>query len=499
VPADLSAVGVVAASEAADLTAADHLADTAPVIRRVSRLRRWLTVAALLPLAAIVVASGFLPWEWSFIDDGGLIARLRADRAGAGQLHGVWNFIEQSWRFDLSWGLFRPLFWVFSSLFYLLPAGAAHAVRVAMLLVVVVGAMVVAGRRFTGRDSFAMGLWAGAAVAVDASLYTGLYYPSLQELSGLCLVALGLLARRRPVLRLLAFLGAAWFKAPFAWLLVAYGLLLLRHRRTRRLGAAYTALGVGTLAVLAAVARTGVYAQSSLSFTGHTVLTNVNTAVSVAGWVSLLLIVGVVLLRPRFDLELRPAATDSADGATAPGDPIALALLFGGLGYLVNLLFWHTGGYYASGYLYLLTVGVLLGVRSVGPLRPLRLLAALLVPVLLAMPVLRAAGQDVWRHNEAVAGLSNCLLSLPGAPTVGYNRHEAWERLDFIVREHRPDWGGRVLLVEDGATASTRVTPAVTRFDYYIRDTGYGPGTPALMTGPIVCTAPNEVVYQVLN
>jgi hypothetical protein len=386
-----------------------------------------------------------------------------------------------------------------------------------MLLVVVAGAMVVAGRRFTGRDRLAMGLWAGAAVAVDSSLYAGLYYPSLQELSGLCLVALGLLARRRPVLRLLAFLAAAWFKAPFAWLLVAYGLLLLRHRQTRRLGAAYTALGAGTLVILAWVARTGVYAQSSLSFTGHTVLTNLNAAVSAAGWVSLLLVVGVVLLRPRFDLDLRPATTPagapttsaptagatamsaSTMGDPATGDPIALALVFGGLGYLLNLIFWHTGGYYASGYLYLLTVGVLLGVRSVGPLRPLRLLAALAVPALLALPVVRAAGQEVWRHNEAVAGLSNCLLSLPGAPTVGYNRHEAWERLDFIVREHRPDWGGRVLLVEDGATVSTRVSPAVTRFDYYIRDTGYGPGTPALMTGPVVCTAPNEVVYQVLN
>jgi hypothetical protein len=51
-----------------------------------------------------------------------------------------------------------------------------------------------------------------------------------------------------------------------------------------------------------------------------------------------------------------------------------------------------------------------------------------------------------------------------------------------------------VVLVPDGATVSSAVTPTVTHFDYYIHDTSYGPGTPSLMTGPVVCTAPTEVV-----
>ncbi len=39
---------------------------------------------------------------------------------------------------------------------------------------------------------------------------------------------------------------------------------------------------------------------------------------------------------------------------------------------------------------------------------------------------------------------------------------------------------GRVLPVGNGATDSTVASPAVTSFDYYIRDPGYSAGTPAL-------------------
>jgi hypothetical protein len=461
-----------------------------------STARRRLLVAAVVAvvLAAAVVGFGLLPWEWSFIDDGGLMTYSAAARETHGPVAGTWTYIETGWRYDFQWGLFRPVFWVWVPLFYLLPVGAAHAVRAGMLLAAVGGAVLAVSREFAGRQRWVMAVWTGVAVLAEASIYAGLYYPSIQELSGLCLIGLGLLVRRRPVLRLLAWTAAAWFKAPFAWLLLAYGLLLLWRRRERALGLAYTVLGAGTLVVLAGVARTGSYAQDHLSLTRHTLVLNLSMACGAGKTALVVVLLGAVLVGARFGLGgwRRPAA-----GEPAGPDPLAAAVLLGGLGYLANLVFWRTNSYYASGYLYLLTVGTLLAVRQIATLRATRLVAALLVPALVAAPTVRAGIRETWRHNQMVVGLRDCVLGLPGAPTVGYNRPEAWQRLDFIAHRADPAWPGRVVRVANGATTSTGVEPAADHVDYYIWEPGYGPGTPALMTGAVVCTVPYATVYRV--
>ncbi len=457
--------------------------------------RRWLVALGAVLLAG-VVAVGFLPWEWSFIDDGNLITRTQLARTVNGPVSGTLGYIVDGWHYDLSWGLFRPVFWVFIPFFYLLPVGAAHALRAAMLVTAVAGAMVAVSRGHQGPQRLVPVFWAGLAVLADTSIFAGVYYPSTQELTGLSLLGLGLFARRRPALRLVAWLCAAWFKAPFAWLLLAYGLLLLWRRRDRVLGLAYTVLGAGTLAVLALAARTGSYSQGNLSFTWQVFRLNLTKAAGLAGPAVIVLLVGALLLGARFSLGgLRRPGRDDPPGP----DPLAAALLLGGLGYLANLIFWRTGSYYASGFIYPLTVGTLLAVRQVAPLSRVRLAAALAVPALVAAPTIRTGLRDTWQHNQQVVGLRDCVLGLPGAPVIGYNRGEAWQRLDFVAHQAEPDWPGRVVRVANGATVSTGGEPDVSRFDYFIWEPGSGPGTPSLMTGPVVCTAPYTKVYQVVN
>src|SRR6266545_3995526 len=169
----------------------------------------------------------------------------------------------------------------------------------------------------------------------------------LQELSGLCFVGLGLLARRRQAPRIAAFLVAAWFKAPFAWLLVGYGTVLLLRRGTRWWGALCVALGAGTLVAAVRFARTGSY-TAGFGLDAGRVADAAQTAAVQFAPLGVVLVAGALALRvrvPRWPWQ---------------GDPTGPALLLGGLGYLANLLPWQTGVHYASPYLYLIGAGTVL-------------------------------------------------------------------------------------------------------------------------------------------
>src|SRR5690349_7769957 len=97
--------------------------------------RRWWTLAWLAAGLAVLVGVAALPWEWSFIDDTGAVATLHAQQDLHGTVGGVFGTAAVYYRLDVTWGLFRPAWWLYSGMFYLLPAGAAHAVRLLMLAV----------------------------------------------------------------------------------------------------------------------------------------------------------------------------------------------------------------------------------------------------------------------------------------------------------------------------------------------------------------------------
>src|SRR5256885_1375190 len=338
-----------------------ELAVSAPVSEQPpAARRRWPRAAWLAGGVVVLIGYGALPWGRSFIDDPGALAILHGQQGAHGTLGGILAASHVWYRVDLDWGLFRPGWWLYAGTFYLLPAGAAHAVRLLMLGVAVAGPLALALRV---RPVL---VWAGAVVAANVSLYRGLWYVSLQELSGLCFVGLGLLARRRQWLRIAAFLCAAWFKAPFAWLLVGYGALLL--------------------------------------FLG------------------------------------------AAGAVAAAAGPRGRALLARGL----------------AG-------------------------AGLAVAVAVALLAVLAGGRYVYRNAATTTGLRDCLLGLPEGAVVGYNRPEAWDRLNAIVRYHRPHTRTRVALIPNG-------TPGP-GLGYYIWEPDYGPGTPELR-GPVVCRTPLATVYR---
>jgi hypothetical protein len=425
---------------------------------------------------ALVVLVGFaaLPWEWSFIDDTGALDILHAQQATHGTVGGILPAAGVWYRIDLGWGLFRPAWWLYGGTFYLLPPGAAHAARLLMLGLAFAGPLALAARAKSGR---AVVVWAGAVLAANVSLYRGLWYVSLQELSGLCFVGLGLLAWRRPWLRLLCFLVAAWFKAPFAWLLIGYGALLLLRRGTRWWGALSVVLGVGTVGAAVDFARSGSY-TAGLGFGRAQLLEHAHTAAVQLAPLLVVLVAGAVALR------VQPWR-----GRAWLDDPTGPGLVLGGLGYLANLLPWQTGVHYASPYVYLIGAGVVLTLApGAGPAPRWWRVAGLGVAVSVALVAVFAGSRYVYRNAATTTGLRDCVLDLPDGSVVGYNRPEAWNRLNAIIRYHRPDTRTRVALIPNGVS--------VAGLGYYIWEPEYGPGTPALRGGPVVCRTPLATVYR---
>jgi hypothetical protein len=202
-----------------------------------SHRRRAAVVALVVLVGVSLVVVARLPWEWSLIDDSGLVDLVGARVSDKGAVGGFTSSVGDLYRTDVDWGLFRPAYWVYVAAFYQLPVGPAHAGRVAMLLCAFAGAVAAVVNGAIGSRRIALGVWTMLAIAANGSLFMGVWYPSLQELSALCFVGLGLLARRRTWLLVACWVVAAWFKSPFAWLLFAYGLLLCRRRATRLAGA----------------------------------------------------------------------------------------------------------------------------------------------------------------------------------------------------------------------------------------------------------------------
>jgi hypothetical protein len=353
--------------------------------------------------------------------------------------------------------------------------------------------------------------WSAAAVLVDGSLWFGLWYPSLQELDGLCFVGLGLAAgRRRPLLRLACFLVAAWFKAPFGWLLLAYGLLLLIIERRPWYGIPATVLGAGTLLAATLLARDGSYTSEMVFTTGHLVSSATSLAYA-CGPAALVVLVGAIGLSGPAGSRPAGSGPDGEAGRLVDpdgrrqwgGDALPAALALGGLGYAGNLLPWHVGGYYPAPAVYLLTAGAVLMVanragRSPVPAAPVgavpvgvRGRAGVAVTVVasavLAVALLVSPLRGGWDTMADVSGLRDCVLRLPAGAVIGFNGGEGDLRLTQIVTMHEPSWHGKVVWVD---------------LDHPSRWMGYyveprGAAAPANLLGTTVCQTPSYVVHAV--
>lgn len=423
----------------------------------VEALPRVSTLVVGLVVVAAVVGWALVPAEWSFVDDAGLKTSLLAAVHQHGVVGGVVSQISAMVRTDRTWGLFRPLYWVYGGTFYLLGPAEAHATRMLMLAVTIAIPPLLVFRRsqHVGRRSWWLAAWAALVVAANPTLYEGLTLNSLQELSGLFLVALGL-GDRRPWLRTVLWLGAAWFKAPFAWLLAGWGLVSLRRRDDRVRGTVALVAAVGTLLAAAYFSRHGTYTRA---FSLHAA----TLRQSVSDLISAVKVPGAVAVLGMVALGISPLRLLPRDGTAA-------ALALGGLGYAANMLPWRLNSYYPSPVIWLLSVAALLAVASSEPARRRRTdrwraglaVAGTSAAAIVALHSVARTVAGEYDRGASLKGLVSWARSLaPASREIGVNAEEASVRLPELVLLADPTWHGSVRFVPPGES----IGPAL---DYYV-------------------------------
>jgi hypothetical protein len=320
---------------------------------------------------------------------------------------------------------------LYGATFYLLPVHVAAVVRLLMLAAAVVGPLL-AFRRVSPAGSVALASFlasAGVILLVNPPLLLGLTFMSTQELPGAACVGLAIWCRRDGA-ALFWLVAAAWFKSPFAVVLVAWGAVLLwRRHKPRWLPVTALALGIGTLLAAALMSRLGSYTQSY----GN----GLTSAAVTADWnavqpdlTRILLLVAVTCVSAR---------------ALPKAPPMAIAALAGAVGYAVILLPWgRFGGYYVGPVLYLVAVGLLFLLATV-PLTRWVPAAVGVAVLLLALPTLRSSLQEHSETEATDVGLAQFLTAHADA-TVGVNAVEPPVRLGQIEQlRHGDVWHGTVV------------------------------------------------------
>lgn len=422
------------------------------------------TIAVTVAILVVCVAVSFVPSEWSFVDDSAMKASVNANLERAGLLGGTISSIQGLAAADTGWGLFRPLWYVYGAVFYFADPGLAHGIRMVMFLAAVAIPALVVGRRSDGSRDYALVAWAAALLLLNSQLFQGLSFLSLQELTGVAFVALGL-STSHTGRRALAFLAAAWMKTPFVWLLLAYAAYLMLSRRTRTQGALAAVASVVTLGLAVLAAKRGTYTTSYQLDIAHMVQT-LTGSVSLFAWPAVGAVLGAVLLR----VDLRHLRWRT---------PMFAVFLLGGLGYFATLLPWGTTAYYGAPVVYLLSVAGLFllsaSVRSRVQVRRPVVAVALALALLAAVRMTFVMGTIQYERNATVVGLRDWAETLaPQGVTIGINGPEAAVRLSEIMVMRDAAWSNTIVYVTDTADQE---------LDYYIQLEDQGAGNPAEKVG----------------
>lgn len=339
-------------------------------------------------LAILVMA---VKWDWSTVDDSGHVLDLARRVDDLGPLGGTWARLVDLFDIDRSWALFRPAYWVYGATFYWLPLPVAHVVRLAMIVVAVV-APVAYFRRLGGNRPpwYVLGVLSAAA---STGLYLGIEFLSLQEVTGVALVALGLLLKNS-FGRILLWTLAAWLKAPFAWLLIAYAVVAWRNGK--RGSAAWSlVLGAGTIGVSAWWSRSGTY-TSAYVVDPIVMWENIPRLLNTANvYVLVIFLWWAVASRSRL-------RTD--DHTLLFG--IALA------GYTLQLLPWSVSAYYSAPVTYFLGLALMSTLSAPEPMSARRLTLALSLPVTLSALLVAWPIRQALQTNTVIRGTGDCLREM---------------------------------------------------------------------------------------
>ena len=398
-------------------------------------------VAGALTLAISVVWL-FLPWAWSPVDGPGQVLMLSKEITESGRFSGTLNHIMRLARTEVfgneGTGTFRPAAWIYPALVYQLPVALAHLVRLLMVVAVILGPL--AYFRRCGASSSRLWLTLLIMVAAASTLYQGLFLLSIQELGGAAFVGLGLMARRHSF-RIVFWLIAALFKAPFAWLLVGNAVFLWRQKK--RLQAAINGgLGLGIIAISAVWSRSGAYASSyNLNLRDLGIYENFSRLVEP---MNALLLVGLVWWLISTNGSVKRNAN-------------SLLFLIAWVGYTLTMIPWGVTAYYMGPISYLFGIFLASILVDNEYINRRQILIGLIMPAFVAFWLARITLNLGFEINSVMYESKQCLASLSSSSTVisggllyVTSSYEGPIRLIEQLQLDDPNWDGSVTL-EDAA------------------------------------------------
>ena len=446
--------------------------DVRPRSRKAPILFASLAIAALSALVLIWLR---IDWAWSPVDDAGHALALNALMEESGPIIGMARYALAMFEIDLSWGLFRPSYWLYPSFFYLLPTGPAHVVRLLMALVAIIGPLVHFHRQ--GIRGAKLVFIAVLLVTAGSALYIGLFLVSLQELSGMAFVGLGLLVRNR-WFRWVSWTIAAWFKAPFAWLLIGQAIADWR-RGDRKLALANGGTGVVTLALAVVMSQTGSYTATytidpyMIWFNAQNLLEPVNVVVLI------IILWWLIVLQGRI---------------TWTSDTTVFAV--GWLGYTAQLLPWSVTAYYMGPISFLLGLTLASMLRLPGTtVTPIKALIGWSVPAILSTIVVTDALLLGFRINNAMFTFQSCIQGetstsafLSGDVVYLTSSEEATIRLEQNLTLLDPTWNGSIELLREDSPDFAPTTGD------YLLIAGQSPIDTSVFT--LACSSQEASVYR---
>ena len=373
--------------------------DTNEKSERIAWPSKYFSLAAGTITLALIVIWFRIPWEWSPVDDAQQVVAIQNEIQAAGVVPGTVNRFLQLAQADPQWGLFRPGYWFFQSVVYQLPISVAHVLRLLMVTVAILGPLIYFRRAGVKNQTLWFILF--LLVASGATLYQGLFLTSLQELSGAALIGLGLMTYRS-WLRILLWLGAAWFKSPFSWLLIGYSIYLWRKNR-RREAIVSAFLGVGSLAISAIVSRLGDYtAGYNLNLLNLGMYENFSRLVEPMNALLLVSIVWWLL----------------ATNGSFKRQPDWVMFFVAWAGYTLQMIPWGVTAYYMGPISYLFGIFIAATIVNSKKLNSIQFLIALSMPIFVALWLTRITLNFGFEINSVMLESKQCLAPLSGSNTV---------------------------------------------------------------------------------
>lgn len=392
----------------------------------------WVSVGVVS--VALMIFWMLIPWQWSPVDDPGQVLAMRGLFESQGVIGGILERISQLASGDLAGGVFRPLAWVYPPLLYGLPVDLAHLIRLIMVIIIILGPLVYFRRN--GARLPLLGIIFILLLIAAGTLYQGLLLLSIQEVGGITLISLGLMVNGR-ISRLVFWLLAAWFKGPFLWILFGYSIVLWREGR-RKLALTSAGLGAATLLINFWWSRSGTYTgrysinvfDPELWNRASSILEPVNGAILIAALWWLLV--------------------TQAPIARGKDFPI---FAFAAIGYYVQMIPWGFTAYYMGPISFLL--GLLIASVLTNPqnVRLRTLVIGFVIPILIAIWILKASLTFVFDTNSLMLQASECLSQVPNSQTelLGNwlyvtSSEEGPIRIAENTQINNPEWSGIVNL-----------------------------------------------------